>query len=206
MQIRHYLADLYADGMVFDEQQADRLMRRRNLEPDTARLVWSMLITSGARNVVEIGTSNGFSTLWWADAMARTGGVVTSVDTNDEGLHQAEQHLHSLRLGAYASLVHADAADFLPALADESVDVLFLDAERTEYPRWWPHPLRVVRTGGLLLLDNAISHAEELTPFVDLVDQVDTVDRQLIPVGKGLQVILKLSAGVAKRGHHRIDG
>jgi predicted O-methyltransferase YrrM len=65
------------------------------------------------------------------------------------------------------------------------VDLLFLDAERTEYPGWWPHPLRVLRPGGLLVADNATSHPDEIAPFAALLAAAPGVTTTIATVGKG---------------------
>ena len=70
------------------------------------------------------------------------------------------------------------------------MDLLFLDAERTEYPSWWPHPVRVLRTGGVLVADNALSHPEEIAPLHDLLIQ-DLTATTTIPVGKGELVAIR---------------
>lgn len=80
-RLRALLDELYADGSAYDARQSDRLLRRRNLEPDAAALLTLAVRMSGARHIVEIGTSNGYSTIWLADAAADTGGTVVSVDT-----------------------------------------------------------------------------------------------------------------------------
>ncbi|MEU4428077.1 class I SAM-dependent methyltransferase [Actinoplanes sp. NPDC024001] len=66
--------------MAFDAAEPDRLRRRRNLEPDAAVLLTLVLRIARARTVVEIGTANGFSATWLADAVRDTGGHLTSVD------------------------------------------------------------------------------------------------------------------------------
>src|SRR5262245_59983803 len=76
-----FLDELYADGVGHDAVQPDRLLKRRNLEPHTAGLLSLIVRIAGARTVVEIGTSNGYSTIWLADAVGDTGGAVVSVDT-----------------------------------------------------------------------------------------------------------------------------
>lgn len=75
------------------------------------------------------------------------------------------------------------------------VDLLFLDSERGEYPGWLPHLKRALRTGGLLVADNATSHAAELAPFVTLVNADPEVVTSLVPVGNG--EFLALRAGGA---------
>jgi len=66
-----------------------------------------------------------------------------------------------------------------------SLDFIFLDSERIEYVGWWPDLKRVLRPGGLIVVDNALSHEEEMAPFVALVSSDDDFETSLVPVGKG---------------------
>src|SRR5262245_66621804 len=81
-----FVHELYADGVTHDAAQPDRLRKRRNLEPATAEFLSLIVRIAGARRVVEIGTANGYSTLWLADAVGDTDGHVVSIDIspNDE--------------------------------------------------------------------------------------------------------------------------
>ena len=85
----------------------------------------------------------------------------------------------------------ADGGAMLAELADGSVDLLFLDAERTEYPAWWPHPVRVLRAGGVLVADNALSHPAEIAPLRELVGREPGLVTTTIGVGKGELVALR---------------
>ncbi len=76
---------------------------------------------------------------------------------------------------------------------DASVDLIFLDAERSEYPDWWPALKRVLRPGGLLVVDNATSHAEVMAPFVALVKTDATFMTSLVPIGKGEFLAVKVA-------------
>ncbi|MFL6073068.1 MAG: O-methyltransferase, partial [Mycobacteriales bacterium] len=78
-----------------------------------------------------------------------------------------------------------DAGEYLAGLPDGAVDVLFLDAERTEYLGWWPHPLRVLRPGGLLAMDNVLSHADEVADVRALLEADPTVASTVVDIGKG---------------------
>ena len=187
------LENLYADGEAHDRVQPDRLLKRRNLEPDTAELLSMVVRIARARTVVEIGTSNGYSTIWLADAVGATGGAVVSVDT--ASLDEAHNNLASADavqpgLATRVELRQEDGGAYLARLADESVDLLFLDAERVEYPNWWPHPARVLRRGGVLAIDNVLSHADEVAPFLKLLDR-DFVGTT-VAVGKGLHLASRL--------------
>ena len=72
-------------------------------------------------------------------------------------------------LSPFIKLVHEDAGRLLQRSDPGAYDLIFLDSERPEYPGWWPHIRRVLRPGGLLIVDNAISHVDQMAPFVALV-------------------------------------
>jgi predicted O-methyltransferase YrrM len=182
--LRALLADLYADGTAHDAAEPDRLRRRRNLEPDTAALLTLVLRIAGAREVVEIGTSNGYSTIWLADAVRDTGGRLTTVDV--EEWSGVAGNLDRAGLSGVVSRRIGDGGAVLADLPDASVDLLFLDAERVEYPGWWPHPARVLRPGGVLAVDNVLSHPDEVVGFLALVGEHGGFVGETVPVGKGL--------------------
>ena len=192
-RLSKFLGELYADGVGHDAAQPDRLLKRRNLEPDTAGLLNLIVRIASARTAVEIGTSNGYSTIWLADAVGDTGGAVVSVDT--ASLDEARNNLASADtvqpgLATRVEFRQEDGGAYLARLADESVDLLFLDAERVEYTNWWPHPARVLRRGGVLAVDNVLSHADEVAPFLKLLDR-DFVGTT-VAVGKGLHLASRL--------------
>ena len=181
---RDLLTDLYADGVAHDEREPDRLRRRRNLEPDSAELLALVVRAAGARRIVEIGTSNGYSTIWLADAAADTGGNVVTVDV--EEWPGVRDNLDRAGVAATVDFLLSDGGAYLAGLADASVDLLFLDAERVEYPGWWPHPVRVLRTGGVLAVDNVLSHPDEVAEFLGLVGADGRFVGTTAAVGKGL--------------------
>src|SRR5207237_8135898 len=127
--------DLYAEGVTHDAAQPDRLLKHRNLEPATAELLSLIVRIAGGREVVEIGTANGYSTVWLADAVGDTNGHLVTVDTatSDEAranLTRAE----AVQPGVTKRVEFRkeDGGAYLARLADGSVDLLFLDAERVE--------------------------------------------------------------------------
>lgn len=182
--LRALLADLYADGLTHDAAEPDRLRRRRNLEPDAAALLTLVLRIAGARDVVEIGTSNGYSTIWLADAVRDTGGRLTTVDV--EEWPDVAGNLDRAGLASRIERRISDGGAVLADLPDAGVDLLFLDAERVEYPGWWPHPVRVLRPGGVLAVDNVLSHPDEVAAFLALVRAHGGFVSETIAVGKGL--------------------
>jgi predicted O-methyltransferase YrrM len=174
-----------------DAGQANRLDRWRVLEPDAGRFLWFLTQSVGARSIVEIGTSRGVSTLWLADAARATGGTVTTYDTDPAAQDDARRTTAEAGLTDLVDFRLEDGGAALAALPDGSVDLLFLDAERTEYPSWWPHPVRVLRAGGVLVADNALSHPDEIAPVEALLRADPALTVTTITVGKGELVALK---------------
>ena len=183
--------DLLAAAEEHDAAQADRLDRWRVLEPDAGRLLWFLALTLPARNIIEIGTSRGVSTLWLADAARSTGGHVLTLDVDAEAQDAARASVHAAGFDDQVTFRRHDGGAALADLADGSVDLLFLDAERTEYPSWWPHPARVLRVGGVLVADNALSHPAEIAPLRDLIEQDGRLTTTTIGVGKGELMALR---------------
>jgi predicted O-methyltransferase YrrM len=189
--VRGTIDALVADAERHDAAKTDRLDRWRVLEPDAGRLLWFLTHTAGARSIVEIGTSRGVSTLWLADAARSTGGRVLSLDTDAAAQEHARHSVTEAGLGEYVQFRVADGGAALAELTDGAADLLFLDAERTEYPAWWPHPVRVLRTGGVLVVDNALSHPAEIAPLRELIEAEPGLASTTIGVGKGELVALR---------------
>jgi predicted O-methyltransferase YrrM len=189
--VQKAIDDLVVAAERHDAGQANRLDRWRVLEPDAGRLLWFLAQAIRARTIVEVGTSRGVSTLWLADAARGTGGRVLSVDTDATAQEAALRSLREAGLAAQVTFRVEDGGVALADLADGTVDLLFLDAERTEYPSWWPHPVRVLRSGGVLVADNALSHPQEIEPLRDLVEQDPQLTTTTIGVGKGELMALR---------------
>jgi predicted O-methyltransferase YrrM len=190
-ELRDTLDRLYAEGTAYDGAQTDRRRRRRNLEPEAASFLWLLLQAVAARTVVEVGTSNGYSTIWLADAVRRTAGRVVSLDVDAAAQGEAARNLEATGLARYVDLRLVDGGDFLAQAPPSSVDVLFLDAERPEYSSWWPDPKLVLRPGGLLVIDNVESHPDEVADILRLIDADEDLTSSVVSIGKGQLLAVK---------------
>lgn len=74
--------------------------------------------------------------------------------------------------------------------ADHCWDMFFLDTERSAYPGYWPHLIRVLRPGGLLAVDNVLSHPEEVTDLRSLVRDDDRVSEAVVSSGAGALLVV----------------
>lgn len=188
------LEELEAFGERNDASVKERPARMLNITPDTGAFLSVLVRTQGARNILEIGTSNGYSTLWLASAAASVEGEVTTLDVNPAKTALARQNLQRAGLEGVVRLHTGDAGEFLAQGPVGRWDLIFLDSERSEYPGWWLDLWRALRPHGLLVVDNALSHAAELEPFLKLVQEEPSASHVLVPVGKGELVVLKEKA------------
>ncbi len=169
-----------------DARQADRLARYRNLEPETAALLGVLIRAQGARRVLELGTSNGYSTLWLGDAAEATGGHVLTVEIDPARTAQARANLERAGLDAVVECRTQGAGQVLTEQPPDAWQFVFLDAERPQYAAFWPMLMNTLEPGGLLAIDNAISHASELTEVRALIDADDRLTSSMVPIGAGL--------------------
>jgi predicted O-methyltransferase YrrM/N-acetylglutamate synthase-like GNAT family acetyltransferase len=172
-------------GIANDSAHSERPRRMLNITRDTGEFLAVLVRATQARRVLEIGTSNGYSTLWLAEAARAIGGRVTTVEYAAAKVALATENFARAGLAEHITLVHDDAGHLLAATPEAAYDLVFLDSERPEYAGWWPHLRRVLRPGGLLVVDNATSHAEQMQPLVDLVCADAEFTTSLVPVGNG---------------------
>lgn len=183
--------ELYAASRDHDEECLDRLDRFRNLEPRTAELLAVLIRAGGARFVLELGTSNGYSTIWLADAAHATGGRVTSVEIDPARTGLARANLQQAGLASRVELRTEDAELTLSRSDTGRWDFVFLDAERPAYPSYVPDLVRVLAPGGLLAVDNVISHQHELHRFTELIEAEPGLVQTVVPVGAGLRLAVR---------------
>ncbi len=186
---RRLLEELAAHGREHDAALTDRRRRLRNVEPETAAAMAVLVRACGARRLLELGTSNGYSTIWLGDAAEELGGTLLSVDVDPGRGGQALENVTCSGLLGTVELRIEDAAATLAGLPGGSVDFVFLDAERPAYVDYWEDLVRVLARPGLLVVDNVLSHAGEIEAFRKLAESDARVAVALVPVGAGILLI-----------------
>lgn len=183
--LQNLKAELERFGEEHDAATSDRKHRMFNITRDTGQLLAVLLRATAARRVLEIGTSNGYSTLWLAEAVRDFGGVVVTVESVDRKVELAADNFSRSGLAHLITQIHDDAESVLKRTGDAAYDLVFLDSERSHYTAWWSHLRRVLRPGGLLIVDNATSHPDELASLITLISEDSGFTACLVPVGKG---------------------
>jgi len=201
--LREFLRQLYEEGRSNDEREQDRSKKMLNLEPDTARLISMLLQTSHSKHILEIGTSNGYSTIWLAWAAQTVGGQVTSIDRDEHKQVLAQKNLRRANLHHLVTLFCGDATDIVVSLPGP-FDCIFFDADRLSAPSQLQVLLPKLTPDALLLADNVHSHPDEIAAYLAALEAFPGFEQLVVPIGKGLSIAYRIADTAASPGLLRL--
>lgn len=192
MELEQLKRQLEQLGERNDSLQQARHRKLLNITRDTGELLSVLVQTRGAQAVLEIGTSNGYSTLWLAEAVRRLEGHVTTIELDEDKRVLAYDNFQRSGLAPWVTLLAGDAGELLPILPQGGYQLIFLDSDRQHYRAWWPQIRRLLAPRGLLVVDNAISHRSEMVEWMNEVGQDPAFATSLVPVGKGEWLVVRV--------------
>ena len=129
-----------------------------NVAPNQGRLLWLLARVKGARNILEIGTLGGYSTIWLAQALARGGRVIT-LEADAKHAEVARTNIARAGLSRVVDIRLGRAIDTLPLLETEGAgpfDLCFIDADKQNIPDYFTWALKLSRPGSLIIVDNVV--------------------------------------------------
>jgi predicted O-methyltransferase YrrM len=187
-ELDQLLRELETEGQRNDAQQTDRKKKFLNLERPTAELIYVLLQASRRKQILEIGTSTAFSTIWIAAALKDCSGAkFISVEISPEKLALARKNLARAGFSQVVELLEGNATDVVAGLKGP-FDCVFFDADRVSAPAQLRLLLPKLSADVLLLADNALSHPDEISAYKAMVEQLPGFVCTLTPVGKGLHI------------------
>ncbi len=185
--LRAFLDTLYADGKRQDAKQQERSKKMLNLEPETAHLLHILARYGKSTHLLEIGTSNGYSTIWLTWAASITGGRVISIDRDAGKQALADANLRTVGLRELVDLHCGDATEIVTHLPGP-FDWVFFDADRYSAPTQLMRIIPKLVVGAMVLADNVLSHPNEIAGYLNTLETQPQFDRAILPVGKGLSL------------------
>jgi caffeoyl-CoA O-methyltransferase len=167
--------------------------RLQALHPDSGRLIYVLALATGAKTLVEVGTSQGYSTLWLAAAAKINGGRVITCDLRPQRIAVARQNFAAAGLEDVIEILEGDARETLRG-RDEPVDLLFIDAQKSYYESFFDVVYPRLAKGALVIADNVLSHRDELEDYISYVENHPNLESSMVPIGRGLEISVKLGA------------
>jgi len=145
-----------------------------NVPPTDGRLLRLFTETTGAKHVVEIGTSNGYSGIWFCLALRTTGGKLTTHEIDARRASLARENFKRAGVDKLVTLIEGDAHETVKNLK-EPIDILFLDADKEGYIDYLNKLLPLVRPGGLILCHNVDSTGPDFIKAITTDPNLETV-------------------------------
>src|SRR5205823_7434059 len=166
-------------------------VRSRAVEPTTGRFLFALVAPQTDCEVLEVGGSRGYSTVWLAAGVRNLGGRVLSVEHDPRKVEAWRQNIAEAGLEDWAALVEGDAKEIVPAI-DDVFDIVFLDAEKDDYEELFHLARTKLEPGALVVADNVLSHEETLGAYSRARQADPSLLSVTVPLDRGLELSVVL--------------
>ena len=195
-RVRQVLKQLEDEDRRERDEGVARELRSRAVEPTTGRFLFGLVAPQTDCEVLEIGGSRGYSTIWLAAGVRYLGGRVLSLEADPAKCEAWRRNIAEAGLDDWAELVEGDAFTTLPAI-DDVFDVVFIDAEKDDYERLFEFARSKVESGALFVADNVLSHADPLAAYSRARQADPTLESVTVPLDRGLELSVALQPPAA---------
>jgi predicted O-methyltransferase YrrM len=185
-RVRAVLARLEEEDRRESEEDVPYSERSLAVGPDSGRLLFALVAPNAGCEVLEIGGSRGYSTVWLAAAARILGGRVLSLELDPRKVEAWKRNIAEAGLDGWAEILEGDARTLLPTL-EEGFDVVFVDAWKGDYEAYFELARTKLEPGGVIVADNVTSH-RDLAGYVEARQSDPTLVSVTVPVGNGLEV------------------
>jgi predicted O-methyltransferase YrrM len=190
-RVRAVLARLEDEDRREREAGLPAEVRARQVARTTGQFLLALVSPQWDCEVLEIGGSRGYSTIWLAAGVRNLGGRVLSLEHDPQKCEAWRRNISDAGLEDWAELVEGDAFQTLPAIADV-FDIVFLDAEKDDYERLFQLAREKVEPAALFVADNVLSHADTLGAYSRARQDDPTLESVTVPIDRGLELSVVL--------------
>jgi len=190
-RVRAVLARLEQEDAREREAGLPAAERSRAVAPTTGRFLFSFVAPQTDCEVLELGGSRGYSTIWLAAGVRHLGGRVVSVEHDARKVEAWRRNITDAGLEGWADLIEGDAKEAVPAI-DDVFDVVFLDAEKEDYEELFRLARTKLEAGAVVVADNVLSHEETLGAYSRARQADPTLESVTVPLDRGLELSVVL--------------
>jgi caffeoyl-CoA O-methyltransferase len=195
-RVRAVLERLQAEDAAERERGLPPAERSRAVAPTTGQFLFALVAPQWDCEVLEIGASRGYSTLWLAAGVRHLGGRVLSVENDPAKVAAWRANIAEAGLDEWAELIEGDAKEAVQEI-DDVFDIVFLDAEKEDYEQLFQAARPKLEPGALVVADNVLSHSETLDAYVQARKSDPTVESVTVPLDRGLELSVILRGGLS---------
>ena len=164
-----------------------------NISRVTAEFLYTLIRAEKAKNVVEVGTSNGYSGIWLGNAVKSIGGHLTTIEFWDKRLDIAKENFKTCKVDDVITTLKGSALEVLEDLPEDFViDLAFVDANKSEYIKYYEVIDKHLKVGGIIACDNVLSHEAKCKPFIDAINANPNYENVILPLPAGLSFARKI--------------
>ncbi len=167
----------------FEKQRAE-IRRLWNISPETGKFIYQQIINFKPKNILEIGTSNGYSSFWISLAAEKIDAKFQTIEVDEKRQKMAKENL---KMRTNIEFIFGKAEDKIPTLENE-IDFVFIDAGKIGYINYLNALLPLLSKEAFLLADNVISHQKTVRKYLDFVQQDKRFITMTLPIGSGLEL------------------
>jgi predicted O-methyltransferase YrrM len=186
------LARLEADDAKERAEGVARELRARQVARTTGQFLFALVAPQWDCEVLEIGGSRGYSSIWLGAGVRHLGGRVLSLEADPAKAEAWRANVAEAGLEETLELAEGDAFVSLPEIRDV-FDVVFIDAEKEDYERLFQLARDKVEPGGLFVADNVLSHADPLAEYSRARQADPTLESVTLPLDRGLELSVVLT-------------
>ena len=190
-RVRNVLARLEEEDAREREQGVARELRARQVARTTGQFLFAVVAPQADCEVLEIGGSRGYSTIWLAAGARTLGGRVLSLENDHAKAEAWRRNIADAGLDDWAELVEGDAFETLERI-DDVFDMVFLDAEKDDYERLFGLARRTLEPGALVVADNVLSHPDPLAQYAAARQADPALSSVTVPLDRGLELSVVL--------------
>ncbi len=181
------LARLEAEDAKEREEGVPREQRARQVARTTGQFLFALVAPQWDCEVLEIGGSRGYSSIWFGAGVRYLGGRVLSLEAVPAKCEAWRRNVAEAGLEDWVELVEGDAFETLAGIQD-IFDVVFIDAEKEDYERLFELARDKVEPGALFVADNVLSHQETLGAYSQARQSDPTLESVTVPLDRGLEL------------------
>ena len=190
-RVRAVLARLEAEDADERARGVPREQRARQVARTTGQFLFAFVSPQTDCEVLEIGGSRGYSSIWLAAGVRNLGGRVLSLESDPAKVESWRANVEEAGLDDWADLIEGDAFETLPPI-DDVFDVVFLDAEKEQYERLFAEARGKLEPGAVVIADNVLSHQETLGAYSQARQADPTLESVTLPLDRGLELSVVL--------------